>query len=72
MSNPKITIVTATYNLIANGREETFKQSTSAIPLGRPQTVEDIANMVLYLASDTAKNITAQNIAVDGGYTFDL
>ena len=53
-------------------REETFKQSTSAIPLGRPQTVEDIANMVLYLASDTAKNITAQNIAVDGGYTFDL
>ena len=53
-------------------REETFKQSTSAIPLGRPQTVGDIASMVLYLASDEAKNITAQNIAVDGGYTFDI
>ena len=53
-------------------REETFKQSTAAIPLGRPQTVCDIASMVLYLASDEAKNITAQNIAVDGGYTFDI
>ena len=53
-------------------REETFKQSTAAIPLGRPQTVGDIASMVLYLASDEAKNITAQNIAVDGGYTFDI
>lgn len=53
-------------------REETFKQSTDAIPLGRPQTVGDIASMVLYLASEEAKNITAQNIAVDGGYTFDI
>ena len=53
-------------------REETFKQSTDAIPLKRPQTVEDIAAMVLFLASDEAKNITAQNIAVDGGYTFDI
>lgn len=53
-------------------REATFKQSTDAIPLGRPQTVNDIASMVLYLASDYAKNITAQNIAIDGGYTFDL
>lgn len=53
-------------------REETFKQSTDAIPLKRPQTVEDIAAMVLFLASEEAKNVTAQNIAVDGGYTFDI
>lgn len=53
-------------------REQTFKQSTDAIPLKRPQTVDDIANMVLFLASEDAKNITAQNIAVDGGYTFDM
>lgn len=55
-----------------NIREETFKKSTDAIPLGRPQTVRDIASMVLYLVSEDAKNITAQNIAVDGGYTFDI
>lgn len=53
-------------------REQTFRQSTDAIPLKRPQTVDDIANMVLFLASEDAKNITAQNIAVDGGYTFDM
>jgi NAD(P)-dependent dehydrogenase (short-subunit alcohol dehydrogenase family) len=37
------------------------------IPLGRPQTVQDIANMVAFFASDIASNITGQNIGVDGG-----
>lgn len=39
------------------------------VPLGRPQTPEDIANTVVFLASDLARNITAQTIAVDGGCT---
>jgi len=39
------------------------------IPLGRPQQPEDIANAVLFLASDMAANITAQVLAIDGGCT---
>jgi NAD(P)-dependent dehydrogenase (short-subunit alcohol dehydrogenase family) len=39
----------------------------SMVPLGRPQTAEDIAALVAFLASEKAKNITGQAINVDGG-----
>ena len=39
----------------------------SKIPLGRPQTPEDIANAITFLCSDLAKNITGQAINVCGG-----
>ena len=39
----------------------------SIIPLGRWQTAEDIANIVVFLASHRAANITGQCINVDGG-----
>jgi glucose 1-dehydrogenase len=38
-------------------------------PLGRPATVADIAQAVLFLVSDKAKHITGQNLMVDGGWT---
>jgi len=36
-------------------------------PLGRWQTVEDIANLAVFLASYRAENITGQTLNVDGG-----
>ncbi len=36
-------------------------------PLRREQTVEDIGNAVVFLASDKAANITGQSLMVDGG-----
>ncbi|WP_437882232.1 SDR family oxidoreductase [Pseudomonas sp. LRF_L74] len=41
----------------------------SAVPLGRLGTPEDIANAMLFLASDAARYITGQTIIVDGGAT---
>ncbi len=38
------------------------------VPLGRWQTVEDVANAVVFLASARAMNITGQCINVDGGF----
>jgi NAD(P)-dependent dehydrogenase (short-subunit alcohol dehydrogenase family) len=40
-----------------------------AVPLGREQTLEDIGQLAAFLASDAARNITGQSIAVDGGIT---
>ena len=39
------------------------------VPLGREQTPEDIGHLAAFLASDVARNITGQWIAVDGGIT---
>ncbi len=36
-------------------------------PLRRAQTVEDIANAVVFLVSDAAANVTGQSLMVDGG-----
>lgn len=41
----------------------------AAIPSGRYTTPEEIANMVLFLSSDLASNITGAQYVVDGGRT---
>jgi NAD(P)-dependent dehydrogenase (short-subunit alcohol dehydrogenase family) len=41
----------------------------SSIPLGRYGTVDEVANVVLFLCSDLAGNITGAQYVVDGGRT---
>lgn len=43
------------------------EQAVNQIPLGRLGEVEDISNVVCFLASDKANYITGQIISVDGG-----
>jgi len=47
--------------------DEVKAEYAKAIPLGRMGFPEDIANTVLYLASDLSSYITGQVIRVDGG-----
>ena len=49
--------------------QESVKQWREAIPLKRGGTPEDVANAVLFLASDLSSYITGQVIHVDGGMT---
>jgi 2-hydroxycyclohexanecarboxyl-CoA dehydrogenase len=51
------------------GTPEALEKIAKGIPLGRLGTPNDIANAVLFLASDRANFITGQTISVDGGYT---
>ena len=48
--------------------EEVVKGAKSYCPLGDYVQAEDIANAVLYLVSDNARNITGTKLVVDGGY----
>ncbi len=47
--------------------ENMTRRRAAAIPLGRPNDPADIANLVVYLASPKARNITGQSWNVDGG-----
>jgi len=49
--------------------EEVKKQTIAAIPLARMGTIKDIANVVVFLASDKSNYMTGQTIIVDGGWT---
>jgi meso-butanediol dehydrogenase/(S,S)-butanediol dehydrogenase/diacetyl reductase len=48
-------------------RDAFLQMVKTRCPLQREQTEEDIANTILFLASEAAKNITGQSINVDGG-----
>jgi len=53
---------------MTRGLSESVTESLLArVPLGRLGTVDDIASLVVYLASDSASYITGQTIAVNGG-----
>ncbi|MCD4650181.1 MAG: 3-oxoacyl-[acyl-carrier-protein] reductase [Candidatus Cloacimonetes bacterium] len=47
--------------------EDVIKTYAEAIPLFRMGSIEDVANLCLFLASDEASYITGQTIQVDGG-----
>jgi meso-butanediol dehydrogenase / (S,S)-butanediol dehydrogenase / diacetyl reductase len=48
-------------------REEAWQEFVDGIPLGRPQEPEDIGEVVAFLASDRARNMTGQGVNVTGG-----
>ncbi len=55
----------------ATGQTDPSKVTTdpSRVPLGRPGEAQDIANCILYLASDEANYVTGAEFTVDAGMT---
>lgn len=52
------------------GRNDEAKAGFLAtIPTGRASTSDEIAQTIVFLASDRARSLTGQSIAVDGAYT---
>ena len=52
------------------GNDATVKEAKAKLnPIGRLGTPEDVANAILFLASDKSSFITGAALTVDGGYT---
>ncbi len=70
--SPGSTITQATEKLFY-GEDGSFKdfarRLVSFIPQGRPGTPNEVAQAVLYLASDEASYVNGHNLVVDGGWT---
>lgn len=49
--------------------EDLYKMAETSVPMGRMAQPEEIARVVLFLASDAASYMTGATVAVDAGYT---
>ena len=54
-------------DMTAEMKDKAKEMTLAGIPLKRMGEPEDVANAVLFLASDNASYITGQTINVDGG-----
>lgn len=50
-----------------DGGKAIVMKALGGIPLGRPSTPEEVANLIAFLASDRASSITGTEYVIDGG-----
>jgi NAD(P)-dependent dehydrogenase (short-subunit alcohol dehydrogenase family) len=62
-------VATEMFERFTGGSEENKAGFLAMIPARRAATPDEIAQTILFLASDKARYLTGQNIAVDGAYT---
>jgi NAD(P)-dependent dehydrogenase (short-subunit alcohol dehydrogenase family) len=51
------------------GSEDAKAAFLATVPVKRAASVEEIAQTIVFVASDKAKYLTGQIVTVDGGYT---
>ena len=60
--------MTAIGQMMGTDREGAYRIATKNVPIRRPGTSEEIANIILFLASEDSAVITGAVIMADGGY----
>ena len=68
----KINVNAVAPGIVQRPDEEDIKRALNTNYLGEKCTAEDIANLVVFLASDKARFITGQTYACDGGRTLAM
>lgn len=66
--SPGVTRTEMTDAAVKQGAAANLAKFEQRAPLGRMGEVQDIANAVLFLASDRAGYVTGENLVVDGGW----
>jgi 3-oxoacyl-[acyl-carrier protein] reductase len=56
------------WNMIKDNMTEFYEATEKVHPQGRLGTVQDVANVVAFLASDAARHVNGVNVTVDGGF----
>ena len=62
-------VETEMLNRFTGGNQDAKAGLLSMMPAKRAASVDEIAQTILFLASDKARYLTGQSIAIDGGYT---
>lgn len=62
-------VATEMLDRFVGGSDEAKAGLLAGVPAKRAATPDEIAQTILFLASDKARYLTGQSIAVDGGYT---
>jgi 3-oxoacyl-[acyl-carrier protein] reductase len=52
---------------LGKSRDDAFSLAGKMAPLGEVLTPDEIGGLVVYLASDDARNVTGQALVIDGG-----
>jgi len=72
LADKQITVNAVSPGGIFNHQKDFFVQNyVRKTPAGRMANTDDIASVVLFLASPEARYITGQNLTVDGGFTLN-
>jgi NAD(P)-dependent dehydrogenase (short-subunit alcohol dehydrogenase family) len=62
-------VATEMLDRFTGGNDEAKNAFLAALPARRAGTPDEIAQTIVFLASDKARYLTGQSVAVDGGYT---
>ena len=64
---PTIRVVAVAPGVIATERNVEAKELGSEVPLGRPGEPDEVAELVAWVVSDSARYVTGTSILIDGG-----